>query len=125
MFGVGNGTPATVNSPLTINYSVQGCFGFEMFLIAVVNAPPIVMPPSYYNGSTWVPVPTPLSLITPFLTGGPATSNGTHTLFNGPLPPGTYDLYLACDLFVNGHLDVTFPPLCLSGAFDHLLMTVQ
>jgi concanavalin A-like lectin/glucanase superfamily protein len=125
VFGVGSGTPATVNSPLTINYSVQGCFGFEMFLIAVVNAPPIVMPPSYYNGSTWVPVPTPLSLITPFLTGGPATSNGPHTLFNGPLPPGTYDLYLACDLFVNGHLDVTFPPLCLSGAFDRLPLTVQ
>ena len=113
---------ATVSNPLTVNYSVQGCFGHEMFLI--VNAS-ILGGPVYFNGSAWVPLPFPLSLMTPFVVGGPQTSNGSHTLFSGNLAPGTYDVYLVCDLFVNGHLDVTFPPLCLSGAFDHLPLTVQ
>lgn len=48
----------------------------------------------------------------------PETTDGTHTLFTGSLPFGTYDLFLVCDLFVNGHLDVTFPPLCLAGDFQ-------
>jgi hypothetical protein len=33
-------------------------------------------------------------------------------------------LFLVCDLFVSGHLDVTFPPLCFSEAFDELPLTV-
>jgi CSLREA domain-containing protein len=122
VFGAGSGGAATVNNPLTVNYSIQGCSGREMFLIVNASILPF---PVYFDGSAWLPVPNPLSLITPFLIGGPQTSNGSHTLFSGSLPPGTYDVYLACDLFVNFHLDVTFPPLCLSGAFDHLLLTVQ
>jgi 6-phosphogluconolactonase (cycloisomerase 2 family) len=122
VFGAGSGVGATVTNPLTVNYSIQGCSGHEMFLI--VNAS-IVPSPVYFDGSAWVAVPNPLSLMTPFVTGGPQTSNGPHTLFNGSLPPGTYDVYLVCDLVQNGHLDVTFPPLCLSGAFDHLPLTVQ
>jgi hypothetical protein len=61
----------------------------------------------------------------PFETGGPLTTNGTHTLFSGTLPPGSYDFFLICDRANNGHLDVTSPPLCLNGAFDHLPLTVQ
>lgn len=111
------GPPETTTVPLRIDYTIQGCFGREMFAIAVVNAPPISLPPSYFDGSTgtWVPVPDPLSQIKPFVTGGPLTADGTHTLFTGSLPFGTYDLFLVCDLFVNGHLDVSFPPLCLAG----------
>jgi hypothetical protein len=122
VFGAGFGVGATVNNPFTVNYSVQGCFGREMFLI--VNAPTFSTP-VYFNGSAWLPLPSSLSLITPFVSGGPQTSNGVHTLFSGSLPTGTYDVYLACDLFVNGHLDVTIPPLCLSGAFDYLPLTVH
>jgi hypothetical protein len=91
----------------------------------VVDADGPVEGPVYFDGSAWVPVPSPLSLITPFVIGGPQTSNGPHSLFGGSLPLGTYDVYLVCDLIVNGRLDVTFPPLCLSGAFDHLPLTVQ
>jgi CSLREA domain-containing protein len=111
------GPPETAAVPLRIDYTIQGCFGREMFAIAVVNAPPISLPPSYFDGTTgtWVPLPNPLSQIKPFVTGGPLTTDGTHTLFTGSLPFGTYDLFLVCDLFVNGHLDVTFPPLCLAG----------
>jgi len=122
VFGVGNGVAATVSNPLTVNYSVQGCANREMFLI--VNAPSLPSP-LYFDGNSWVPVPTPLSLTTPFVIGGPATTNGSHTLFSGSLTPGTYDVFLACDLFVNGHLDATYPPLCLGGAVDHLPLTVQ
>lgn len=122
VFGAGNGVGATVSNPLTINYSIQGCSGHEMFLI--VNAS-FLSTPVYFDGSAWLPVPSPLSLITPFVIGGPQTSNGSHTLFSGSLPLGAYDVFLVCDLFQNGHLDVTFPPLCLSGAFDHLPLTVQ
>jgi hypothetical protein len=93
-----------------------------MFL--VVSGPGI--PISYLNSSNvLVPLPNPPSLITPWQTGGPLTSNGTHTLFSGILPVGTYDLYLVCDTLVNGHLDVILgPPLCLRGAFDYLPLTV-
>ena len=121
VFGAGSGVGATVNNPLTVNYSIQGCSGRELFLI--VNAS-ILPNPVYFDGSAWVAVPSPLSLITPFVIGGPQTSNGLHTIFSGSLPSGTYDVYLACDLFVNGHLDATFPPVCLAGAFDRLLLTV-
>lgn len=120
--GVGSGTAVTTSSPLTVNYSIQGCSGRELILI--LNAPSAFATPVYWNGSAWVPIPSPLSLSTPFVIGGPATSNGVHTLFSGSVPSGTYDVFLVCDLFVNGHLDVTFPPLCLSGAFDHLPLTV-
>jgi hypothetical protein len=40
----------------------------------------------------------PTAFVTPFLTGGPSTSNGSHTLFSGSLPPGAYDLYVALRL---------------------------
>jgi hypothetical protein len=119
--GLGPGTPATVSNPVTIDYAVHGCAGKDLFIIAIVNAPPTVMPPSYYDGVTWVPVPIPLSAITPFASGPP---DGTHQLFSGGLSAGTYDLYLVCDLFVNHHLDVTGPS-CLSGAFDRLPLVVQ
>ena len=126
VFGVGPGTPAIVNNPLTINYSIQGCFGQEMFLLVGVNAPPLLIPLSSVNssGALVSPLPNPPSLITPFVPAGP--SNGTYTLFSGSLPPGTYDLYLICDVIPNGHLDITLgPPLCLNGAFDYLPLTVH
>jgi hypothetical protein len=123
VFGAGSGVAATATNPLTINYSVLGCSGREMFLL--LGAPAFGLPLSYFSGSTFVPLPTPPSLITPFVTGGPATSNGPHALFSGSLPPGTYDLLLFCDSIQNGHLDITFPPFCLNGAFDYLPLTVQ
>ena len=124
IFGVGPGTLASVTSPLTINYSIQGCSGQEMFLI--INAPPLSIPLSYVNssGALVSPLPNPLSLITPFVPAGP--SNGTYALFSGSLPPGTYDLYFICDFIPDGHLNVILgPPLCLSGAFDYLPLTVH
>jgi len=116
--GVAQGAATTV--PVSISYSIQGCFGRELFAIAVVNAPPASLPPSYLDGSTgtWVPLPTQLSDVKPFVTGGPLTADGNHNIFTGSLPFGTYDLFLVCDLFVNGRLDATFPPLCLSGSFS-------
>jgi hypothetical protein len=122
VFGVGSGVGATVTNPVIINYSVQGCSGREMFL--VLNAPPMGIPWAYLNSNfAWVPLPTPLSQITPWVSSGPA--DGLYTLFSGSVPPGMYDLYLACDAIQNGHLDITGPPLCLTGAFDYLPLTVQ
>ena len=98
-----------------------------MFLIAAVNAPPLVLPPSYLNSSgVWIPLPGALSAITPGPFPPLPTSNGTNTLVSGMFPPGTYDLVLVCDLFNNGHLDaVVGPPVCLSGAFDFLHLILQ
>ena len=86
--GAGSGTAAIATNPLTINYSASGCSGREMFVI--VSAPPLGIPLSYYSGGATHPLPDPLSLITPFVTGGPLTTNGTHTLFSGSLPAGNY-----------------------------------
>jgi CSLREA domain-containing protein len=124
--GVGSGTGATVSGPLAINYTVQACSGHEMFVI--LRAPALGLPSyRYYDGGlgTFVPLPDPPSEIRPFVSGGPFTTTGSHTLFSGSLPPGAYDLFLICDQVQNGRLDVASPPLCLNGAFDHLPLTVQ
>ena len=94
-------------------------------MFVIVAAPSLGIPLAYVSGGgTTHPFPNPPSLITPFATGGPLTTNGNHTLFSGSLPPGNYTVVVACDTTVNGHLDVTFPPLCLEGAFDVLPLTV-
>jgi hypothetical protein len=118
--GVGAGVAAVTTNPVTLAYSVQACANHEMFLIVLAPGAAV-----YYNGSALAALPDPLSSMTPFVTGGPLTSNGTHTLFSGSLPPGSYDFFLICDRANNGHLDLTSPPLCLNGAFDHLPLTVQ
>jgi 6-phosphogluconolactonase (cycloisomerase 2 family) len=118
--GVGGGAAAVATNPVTIRYAVQGCGNHEMFLIVLAPGAAV-----YYNGSALAALPDPLSSMTPFVTGGPLATNGIHTLFSGSLPPGSYDFFLICDKANNGHLDVTSPPLCLNGAFDHLPLTVQ
>jgi Concanavalin A-like lectin/glucanases superfamily len=123
VFGVGPGGFATVSSPLTINYFIQGCLEKEIFLIAA--APAVGLPLSYFDGNTfsWIPVPTPTSLIQPFLTTGSFTSDGPHALYSGGLPAGTYTLFMFCDQVPNGHLDIAGE--CLHGAVDSLILNVQ
>src|SRR5262249_44622025 len=92
LFGGGFSVPAVVSGPLSVNYAVQGCGGHEMFVI--LRAPAVgILNYQYYSGAlgTFLPLPNPLSFITPFVTGGPATTDGSHTLFSGTLPAGTYD----------------------------------
>ncbi len=122
--GVGGGVGATVTNPVTVNFSIQGGFNQEMFVVlnAPALSPPILW--SYLNaGGQWIPLPNDLAQITPFSTLGP--QDGTYPLFIGSLPSGPYDLYLAYDFLQNGHLDITSPPLCLNGAYDYLPLTVQ
>jgi hypothetical protein len=78
-----------------------------MFLIVVASGAAV-----YYTGSALAPLPDPLSAMTPFVAGGPLATNGTHSLFSGSVPPGTYDFFLICDKANNGHLDLTSAPLC-------------
>lgn len=119
-------TPSNpTTNPLSVTYAVSGCSGREMFL--VLDAPSMGIPLSYLNtNSAWVPLPTPLSLITPWMSSGPA--DGLHTLFSGSAPlgrGGPWDLYLVCDFVPNGHLDID-ANLNLNGVYGSLLgVTVQ
>lgn len=115
-------TNPTTN-PLSVTYAVNGCFAQETFL--VLNAPLMGIPWAYLNTSgAWVPLPTPLSQITPWMASGPA--DGLYTLFAGSVPTGgPYDVYLGCDFVPNGHLDID-ADLNVNGLYDTLLnMTVE
>lgn len=117
-------TPSNpTTNPFDVTLAVNGCFTQEMFL--VLNAPSMGIPWSYLNtNGAWAPLPTPLSLITPWMSSGPA--DGLYTLFSGSVAPGgPWDLYLVCDFVPNGHLDID-ADLNLNGVFGSLLnVTVQ
>ncbi len=49
--------------------------------------------------------------------------DGAYTLFDGSVPAGDYELYLACDRNRNGHLDCALGGL--DGPFDHLIVHVR
>ena len=116
----GSGPGPTLINPVTVKYSVQGCSGQEMFL--VLNAPAMGIPWSYLNTSgAWVLLPTPLSLITPWMSSGPL--DGTYLLFNGTAPAGTYELYLGCDFVNNGTLNIDAGGN-VNGVYDHRVVTV-
>jgi len=116
----GAGLGPTLINPVTVGYSVQGCGGQEMFL--VLNAPAMGIPWSYLNTSgAWVLLPTPLSLITPWMSSGPP--DGTYPLFRGTAPAGTYELYLGCDFVSNGTLNIDAGGN-VNGVYDHRVVTV-
>lgn len=117
-----SGSGPILTNPVTVSYTVQGCSGKEIFL--VVNAPAMGMPWSYLGALGWVPLPTDLSTVTPYLSSGQA--DGVYSLYSGTAPAGTYDLYLGCDFVVDGHLNIdTSAGLNLNGVYDYLSVTVQ
>ena len=115
-----NATGGLVN-PLTVKYTLVGCYGREMFL--VLNAPAMGRPWSYLNAAgQWIPLPANLAQIGPFSISGPF--DGQYTLFQGSVPPGVYELYLGCDFVANGRLDIDLA-LRINGVYDYLFVTVQ
>jgi len=110
-----------LTNPVTVKYSVGGCTDKEMFL--VVNAPAMGIPWSYMNSQgQWVPLPSNLAQVQPWLTSGPY--DGTHTLFSGNLPPGSYEIYLGCDNTKNGHLDINLSQQ-IDGVYGYGFGTVN
>ena len=108
-------------NPVTVTYTVNGCFQREMFL--VLNAPAMGIPWAYLNtAGKFVPLPANLAQITPFMASGPP--GGTYVLFNGTVPPGKYELYLGCDNVLNGRLDIDVG-LHVNGIYDYLAATVK
>jgi hypothetical protein len=118
----GDSSPAvTPIKPVTVVYQISGCQNREMYLI--LNAPALNINWSYLDAAgQWISLPVNFINITPFSAIGPA--DGAYTLFNGNLPPGDYDLYIACDFIANGHLDYT-GGISLNGAFDYVLVHVN
>jgi len=110
-----------LTNPVTVKYSIAGCTDKEMFL--VVNAPAMGIPWSYLNSSLqWVPLPSNLAQVQPFSSSGPY--DGTHTLFSGNLPPGSYEIYLGCDNTKNGHLDINLSQQ-IDGVYGYGFGTVN
>jgi hypothetical protein len=106
----------TAGSPVAVQYTVRQCA--ELFVI--VNAPALGIHWSFLNSlGTAIAMSANIAAIAPYRT---APANGTYTLFSGSVPPGVYDLYLACDNAANAFFD--YGSGGLNGVFTRLGVTV-
>ncbi len=108
------------HTPVKIEYKLNESAGLELFVI--VQAPPLGINWSYLDAAgKFIPVPSDYSKITPYKPKG--LDPDTYTLFNGILPAGIYELYIALDFAANGHLDYQFPGV-LNGRYAYARIRV-
>jgi len=112
---------ASFGNPVKVTYTVAGCAGKEMFLVLRVAG----------WGENWwyvntqgklVQLPAILAQVQPYITSGPY--DGTHTLFEGNVPPGDFEIYLGCDNVKDGHLNIDTLKH-IDGVYGYAFGTVQ